>query len=322
MPSLGELLPTFESLKENSPRAELEHLVDVALLEGFIGAPIVQVLPLPEGKLNTSFRLRTTGPEFVVKIFRDLSFIHPELDADARATTEYGVMRLCHGNNLGSPRPVALVENTLVMTYLSGSKVVQLPLKRRYVSALTEWLYKFHQIPVPSNFRGLGPLNTPLVGSRYYLDNFPYNDYDDGETSRISEISTFHLQLSGTVTDFAVPLRGDPTLGNWLLCEGVLCGFDFEFSSMGHPAFDLGLLCASILDHGEFQDHAYQLAHFAFYQYNTLCEKHDTRPLSSGDLKLGLLTALVLIAANARDPARRGRLLGNIIPSMSWMEET
>jgi aminoglycoside phosphotransferase (APT) family kinase protein len=305
-------------MEEASPIVELEQFVDLASLERRIGASIVGVCALREGKVNKSFRLCTSKQDFVVKFFRDLSHIHSRLSPEARAATEYTTMNLCGANNLCSPRGIALLGSAVVMTYVGGSNIACVPLDRSHAAALAQWLYDFHRAAVPQDCKALGPLNTPLVGCAYYLDNFPDNGC---EATVISDIKSLYLQIPQVSMDSVVALRGDPTLRNWILPNGGVCGFDFEFASMGHPAFDLGILCASILDHGAFGWAAFELASAAFLHYNALCREHNTYRVSTQNLAFGIVTAFVLMAATVQCLSRRDRLLGKIPTCLGWAKQ-
>jgi len=294
--------------------AGLEKLIDIRTVERHLGGTIDQVLVLTKGYLNRKFLLRSGDSHYVLKIYSDvLSFVSPKLDSEGRARAEYQALKICQSNDLGAPRPVGLFGNAVIMTQLHGTDLTDLPLTKALISLIVSWLIKFHSIEVSSNLLDIGVVNAPLLGAFKNLGKYISTNPDDTLARELEDLLLENH--SRPFPDSLVLLRGDPTLGNWLIEGTQIYGLDFEFFSAGNPLFEVGLLAASIVDRGKFTQASYELCRYALMQYR----KHNSS-VSFTDIRLGVLCGLILIAVSVPNPERCQRIFGHTRKTLTWIE--
>jgi len=150
-------------------------------------------------KKNRVFRSSVDGDQYVVKIFRG--------EWKERASFEHSILEQCRDKHLRTPRPVALIESTLVMEYIDGENAMDV---------------------FDSIFKGGPELDVQV-------------DHSMLAEALASWLSAFHSAF-----DFRMA-RNDTILRNFILRDGEIYGLDFEGATRSDPLADLGQLCTSVL---------------------------------------------------------------------------
>ena len=248
-----------------------EALTDYLQSQGWLGPGerVVSVTKAGEGNMNVVLRLGTNRRSLILKQSRPYVQKYPGIPAPlARIETEKRFYRAVSGAGVDYHTPDLLGYDagnfTLLledlgqaedMTFLYGARSIG----PGVLNTLTEVLGRIHATPAPADFPDnleLRRLNHQHIFILPFLENnsFALDAIQPGLEALAAPFKT-DTALKAEVTVLgerylapgAVLLHGDYYPGSWLLASGTVYVIDPEFSFVGFPEFDLGVMGAHLM---------------------------------------------------------------------------
>lgn len=274
------------------------------------------VKKVPGEYINQLYEIKSGGNVFILKVYTDLSMVSSKLTSEYRAYVEYNILSLCFSNNINTPKPVEKINGAILMKKIKGVNLLELELNKEIIKDIGLWLKSFHCMKVDEKLLKNSITDLPIIGANYYYNNNVIKSVDV-ETKKVIESI---LRKKHFETKIVVPIRGDPTLRNWIIGENRLYGIDFEFFSVGNPVLDVSIFCISILEHKKFSEYSYNLVKYFISMYNESIFETKISKFTLNDLKLGFICSFILLFCNVRNNYRKNYLLGNILKTIKWLE--
>jgi thiamine kinase-like enzyme len=246
--------------------------------------------------------------KYVLKLYRDRTYISNKYSATARAMAEYHALKLCEENQVTAPIPVFWSGNTVLMTFVDGNDLEEVDIEPYKRLCLTlKWLNEFHRIQNCQKLSNIDPCQAALSTLEYSVCHKEIY----GVVEKLL-ISIKSLSIKASLRSALGITHGDPTLHNWMMCNGELYGLDFEFCGLNDPLFDIGMLLATNLELHNF-DHSVEdkLKREAF-QACRIDSESDQR-----DVDVYISIGLILMGLNITEAERRDKLLKNALEKLN-----
>jgi len=280
-------------------KKQIKVKLNLKLIQAKINSHINNIQEIRAGNINTKYLLVTeNNNKMVLKIYTDRSYISPIFSGVNRAKREFTILKYCERNDILAPKPIALFNNNVVMSFVEGKLIKEaINVQSRIFNLIMQWLTLFHSSLCVDRV----PLSKPIDGVfrtlRYALAQS--NDAILSDLYSTLCKSSFCPSTQQKIT------HGDVTLNNWIISEdGKVYGLDFEFSGKNDVLFDIGMLISSLWERDNFNKHFYShCCSEVFKKYEKFV------PINSRSIAFYVILSMILMAYNVPDKTRHKNLL-------------